>query len=103
MVGGLHGAHCLGSNRSGKRSGCFSPYGFFWGWGGGGYPSSNRLVSAWVPSQERGLANGLIFAGVGAGAGVTPPVITYILVNYGWRWSCWISRSLDWRQVRSGI
>ncbi len=55
------------------------------------YPSSNRLVSAWVPTQERGLANGLIFAGVGAGAGVTPPVITYILVNYGWRWSFWIS------------
>ena len=55
------------------------------------YPSSNRLVAAWIPSQERGLANGLIFAGVGAGAGVTPPLITYILVHYGWRWSFWIS------------
>ena len=55
------------------------------------YPASNRLVSAWIPSQERGLANGIIFAGVGAGAGVTPPLITYILVNYGWRWSFWIS------------
>jgi len=55
------------------------------------YPSSNRLVAAWIPSQERGLANGVIFAGVGAGAGVTPPLITYILVNYGWRWSFWIS------------
>src|SRR5450432_994162 len=29
------------------------------------YPSSNRLVASWVPSQERGLANGLIFSGVG--------------------------------------
>ncbi|MCC7153863.1 MAG: MFS transporter [Bryobacterales bacterium] len=55
------------------------------------YPASNRLVSAWIPSQERGVANGLIFAGVGAGAGITPPLITYILVNYGWRWSFWIS------------
>jgi ACS family glucarate transporter-like MFS transporter len=55
------------------------------------YPASNRLVAAWIPSQERGLANGLIFAGVGAGAGITPPLITYILVNYGWRWSFWIS------------
>ncbi len=55
------------------------------------YPSSNRLVAAWIPSQERGIANGLIFAGVGAGAGITPPLITYILVNYGWRWSFWIS------------
>ncbi|MEO8594311.1 MAG: MFS transporter [Candidatus Solibacter sp.] len=55
------------------------------------YPASNRLVSAWIPSSERGLANGLIFAGVGAGAGITPPLITYILMNYGWRWSFWIT------------
>lgn len=55
------------------------------------YPSSNRLVASWIPSQERGFANGLIFAGVGAGAGVTPPLITYILLHYGWRWSFWIS------------
>ena len=55
------------------------------------FPSSNRLVASWIPSQERGIANGLIFAGVGAGAGVTPPLITYIIVNRGWRWSFWIS------------
>jgi MFS transporter, ACS family, glucarate transporter len=55
------------------------------------YPSSNRLVAAWIPSPERGVANGIIFAGVGAGAGVTPPLITLIMVSYGWRWSFWIS------------
>ena len=58
------------------------------------YPCSNRLVASWIPSHERGLANGLIFAGVGAGAGVTPPLITYILTHYGWRWSFWISALL---------
>ncbi len=51
------------------------------------YPASNRLVATWIPSVERGVANGVIFAGVGAGAGITPPLITYILVNWGWRWS----------------
>ena len=55
------------------------------------YPASNRLVASWIPSQERGTANGLIFAGVGAGAGLAPPLITYILINWGWRWSFWIS------------
>jgi ACS family glucarate transporter-like MFS transporter len=54
------------------------------------YPASNRLVAAWIPSVERGVANGFIFAGVGAGAGVTPPLITFILVNWGWRWSFYI-------------
>lgn len=49
------------------------------------YPASNCIVSAWIPSAERGVANGLIFAGVGFGAGVTSPLITYIMIHYGWR------------------
>ena len=53
------------------------------------YPASNRLVAAWIPSQERGLANGLIFAGVGLGSAVTPPFIAYIIYHYGWRSSLW--------------
>jgi ACS family glucarate transporter-like MFS transporter len=55
------------------------------------YPSSNRFVAEWIPSHERGIANGLIFAGVGAGAGVAPPLIVYIMQNYGWRTSFVIS------------
>lgn len=55
------------------------------------YPASNRLVASWIPTQDRGLANGLIFSGVGVGAGIAPPLITYILMQYGWRWSFWIS------------
>jgi MFS transporter, ACS family, glucarate transporter len=55
------------------------------------YPASNRLVASWIPSQERGIANGLIFAGVGAGAAIAPPLVIYILVHHGWRWSFWIS------------
>lgn len=55
------------------------------------YPASNRLVANWIPSGERGIANGLIFAGVGAGAGVTPPLITWILTTWGWQWSFYVS------------
>lgn len=51
------------------------------------YPSANCIVAKWIPSVERGLANGIIFAGVGVGAGITPPLITYVLMHYGWRWS----------------
>ncbi|MGP8246207.1 MAG: MFS transporter [Bryobacteraceae bacterium] len=58
------------------------------------YPACNRLVASWIPSQERGVANGWIFAGVGAGAGVAPPLVTYLLVHYGWRWSFWASAAV---------
>jgi MFS transporter, ACS family, glucarate transporter len=54
------------------------------------YPASNQFVSRWIPMQERGIANGLIFAGVGAGAGLSPPLITYLMVHYGWRSSFWV-------------
>jgi ACS family glucarate transporter-like MFS transporter len=55
------------------------------------YPSSNRFVAEWIPSHERGIANGFIFAGVGAGAGITPPLIVYLMQNYGWRASFVVS------------
>ncbi len=58
------------------------------------YPASNCIVAAWMPSSERGLANGLIFSGVGFGAGVTPPLITYLMIHYGWRASFWCSAGL---------
>jgi MFS transporter, ACS family, glucarate transporter len=58
------------------------------------FPASNQFVSRWIPSQERGVANGLIFAGVGAGAGSAPILVTYVMVHYGWRWSFWVSALL---------
>src|SRR5580692_10899582 len=54
------------------------------------YPSANQFIARWIPTSERGIANGWIFAGVGAGAGLTPLIITYIMVHYGWRSSFWV-------------
>lgn len=58
------------------------------------YPSTNCVVSAWIPSTERGIANGIIFAGVGFGAGVTPRLIVYFLEHGGWRGSFWASAAI---------
>ena len=54
------------------------------------YPASNQFVARWIPTQERGMANGLIFAGVGVGSAATPPLVTYIMLHHGWRYSFWI-------------
>jgi len=54
------------------------------------YPSANQFIARWIPTSERGIANGWIFAGVGAGAGLTPLIVTYIMVHYGWRSSFWV-------------
>lgn len=58
------------------------------------YPASNRLVAVWIPSADRGLANGIIFAGVGFGAGAAPHLVTWLMTNYGWRSAFWVSALL---------
>ena len=55
------------------------------------YPASNQFVAHWIPVAERGRANGWIFAGVGAGAGLSIPALTWIISRYGWRASFWFS------------
>jgi len=58
------------------------------------YPAANQFVSRWIPVRERGIANGWIFAGVGAGAGLSPPLITYLMIHFGWRSSFWVCAAL---------
>ncbi len=55
------------------------------------YPAANQFVARWVPEQERGFINGLIFAGVGAGAGLTPPLLAWFILHHGWRSAFWFS------------
>jgi MFS transporter, ACS family, glucarate transporter len=55
------------------------------------YPSANQYVARWIPVEERGLVNGFIFAGVGAGSGLTPPLLTWLILNHGWRSAFWFS------------
>jgi MFS transporter, ACS family, glucarate transporter len=55
------------------------------------YPAANQFVARWVPFEERGMINGLIFAGVGAGSGLTPPLLTWLITDHGWRAAFWFS------------
>ncbi|MBB6142597.1 ACS family glucarate transporter-like MFS transporter [Silvibacterium bohemicum] len=58
------------------------------------YPAANQFVANWIPQQERGFINGLIFAGVGAGSGLTPPLLTWIILSQGWRAAFWFSAAV---------
>ena len=58
------------------------------------FPASNRMVANWMPPSERGLANGLIFAGVGVGAGIAPPLITTIMLTHDWRAAFWATAAI---------
>ncbi len=55
------------------------------------YPAASQFVERWFPIPERGKANGIIFGGVGIGSGFTPPIVTAIILHFGWRASFWVS------------
>ena len=59
------------------------------------YPAASQFVERWFPVDERGKANGFVFAGVGIGAGLTPPLVTAIILRHGWRAAFWVSALID--------
>ena len=58
------------------------------------YPAASQFVARWVPVGERGVINGLIFAGVGAGSGLTPPLLNWLITHHGWRAAFWFSAAM---------
>src|SRR5215470_16817977 len=52
---------------------------------GAGVPNYNRVVTNWIAPQERGLALGLVLSGNSLGLALTPPLVAWIMVTWGWR------------------
>ncbi|HEV2352431.1 MAG TPA: MFS transporter [Terriglobia bacterium] len=51
------------------------------------FPASIKTVAEWFPKKERALATGIFNAGTNAGAIVTPLIVPWITINYGWQWA----------------
>jgi ACS family glucarate transporter-like MFS transporter len=53
------------------------------------FPAANQFEERWIPIHERGRSNGIIFGGVGLGSALAPPLLTEIILRYGWHVSFW--------------
>ena len=53
----------------------------------GVFPCSIKSVAEWFPNEERSLAIGIFNAGANAGAIVTPLLVPWITIHWGWRWA----------------
>ncbi len=49
------------------------------------YPVGSGALVAWFPPDQFALSLGLLAAGVGLGAAVTPPVVAWMMEAFGWR------------------
>ena len=56
----------------------------------GAFPASARVFYNWLPSSERGRANGIIFSGSRLGAAFAFPLMTWLLANWNWRTSFYL-------------
>ena len=51
----------------------------------GSFPGSIKAVAEWFPRKERAVATGIFNSGTNVGAIVTPLVVPWLTLRYGWR------------------
>ncbi len=51
----------------------------------GAFPIATRSLSRWMLPTERGYAQGITHAGSRLGGAITPPIVTTLIIWYGWR------------------
>jgi len=58
------------------------------------FPASIKTVAEWFPQKERALATGIFNAGSNVGAILTPLIVPWITIHYGWRAAFVVTGSL---------
>ena len=48
-------------------------------------PTSAKIVAEWFPPRERGAAVGVYDSGSKWGPAVAPPILTFLILGFGWR------------------
>lgn len=51
----------------------------------GAFPAATRAFSRWLPSTERGFAQGITHSGARLAGAFTPPIVALMMVSWGWR------------------
>lgn len=53
----------------------------------GNFPAALKTIAEWFPVRERSLATGIFNSGTNVGAILTPLVVPWIALTWGWRWA----------------
>lgn len=51
----------------------------------GNFMAAEKAISEWFPAKERAFANGLVNAAAATGAILSPPLIAWVTLRFGWR------------------
>src|SRR5271170_3111456 len=61
----------------------------------GNFPAGLKAVAEWFPKRERALATGIFVAGSNVGAIVTPLIVPFVTLRWGWRSAFIVTGSLS--------
>jgi ACS family hexuronate transporter-like MFS transporter len=51
------------------------------------FPGAIKVIAEWFPKRERALATGIFNAGTNVGALITPIIVPWITLTWGWDWA----------------
>ena len=58
----------------------------------GAFPIATRSLSRWMLVTERGFAQGVTHAGSRLGSALTPPIVAWLILQFGWRVPFFVDR-----------
>ncbi|RXZ36637.1 MFS transporter [Oxalobacteraceae bacterium CAVE-383] len=62
---------------------------------GATFPAATSAMARWIPKESRGFAQGITHAFARIGNAVAPPIVVFIMVQYGWRASFYVCGALS--------
>jgi len=51
----------------------------------GNWPGAAKAIAEWFPARERALGMGIFNTGAAVGGALSPPLIAWLAINWGWR------------------
>jgi ACS family hexuronate transporter-like MFS transporter len=51
------------------------------------FPAAVKSVAEWFPARERSFATGIVALGPGLGALISPPLLGFLILQFGWQWA----------------
>jgi ACS family hexuronate transporter-like MFS transporter len=60
----------------------------------GNFPAAIKVVAEWFPKRERAFATGLFNSGTNIGALLTPLIVPWITLTWGWYWAFVVTGAL---------
>lgn len=58
------------------------------------YPVAARAIATWIAAPRRAFGNSIVVTGMAVGSACTPPLVSWLMVHWGWRQALYCTAAL---------